>query len=188
MEILTANREQYIVQELLQTDQNAYAQELIHYVTTTDGKEIFLTGYRASRLVYAVKTSVSTYKRETKKITEFINNSVEANILYKPIQNLSEDYLLDRRALLYKGTNLSLLIEHDLRLTRNRIHFAEQNFNWKTVEEHVNQYSIAIEENSRHIAYWRDSLEMLNHCSFVLLSDNKYILSIYNTYLQCLYR
>ena len=185
MEILTLQYKALNVEDVLKEDMQAYGHPLKHYVSTYDGNEIFLTGYRNGRLVYAVKTTVKTYKREAKKIERYVEEAVNNNVIYEGA--LTEDCFMDKRAELYSADNFSLLIEHDLQLTRNRIFFIEQNIRWTTVEEWIGQYEIALKENKKtYIPYYRDSLEMLNKLDFMWLSKNKYVLSLFERYLECL--
>ena len=164
---------------------------ITHFVTTTDGNEIILTGYYDNYLVYAVKTSVKTYKRELSKIEKFIYEELQNNKFYITKEHLLERECLiyENRIVLYTSTKLSLLIEHDLYLTKNRISFVEQNFNWGKIEELVNQYEINLDKkNKRYIDMYRNQLEMLRRFDFLLLSKNTYILGIYEKYLNCLKR
>lgn len=185
MEILTLQYKALNVEDILKEDLQAYEYPLKHYVSTYDGNEIFLTGYRNGRLVYAVKTTVKTYKREAKKIKRYVEEAVNNNVIYEGA--LTEDCFMDKRAELYSADNFSLLIEHDLQLTRNRLFFIEQNIRWTTVEEWIGQYEIALEENKKtYIPYCRDSLEMLRRFDFMWLSKNPYILSLFNRYVGCL--
>ena len=138
-------------------------------------------------MVYAVKTTTKTYKREAKQIERYVEESVNKNVIYECA--LSEDCFMDKRAELYSADNFTLLIEHDLQLTRNRIFFIEQNIRWQTVEEWIGQYEIALEENKKtYIPYYRDSLEMLRRFDFMWLSKNPYILNLFNRYVECLKR
>lgn len=185
MEILTSQYKALNVEDILKEDIQAYEYPLKHCVFTYDGNEIFLTGYRNSRLVYAVKTTVKTYKREAKKIERYVEEAVNNNVIYEGA--LTEDCFMDKRAELYSANTFSLLIEHDLQLTRNRIFFIEQNIRWQTVEEWIGQYEIALEENKKtYIPYYRDSLEMLRRLDFMWLSKNTYILSLLERYLECM--
>ena len=187
MEILTLNHSPLRVEDVIQEDILAYEHPLKHYVSTCDGSEIFLTGYRNSRLVYAIKTTIKTYKRETKKIERYVEEAINNNILYNDF--LKEDCFFEKRVVLYSSEHFSLLIDHDLQLTKNRIFFIEQNIRWQTVEEWIGQYEIALEENKKtYIPYYRDSLEMLKKLDFMWLSKNPYILSLFNRYLECLQR
>ena len=185
MEILTLQYKALNVEDVLKEDRQAYEHPLKHCVSTYDGNEIFLTGHRNGRLVYAVKTTVKTYKREVKKIERYVEEAVNNNVLYEGA--LTEDCFMDKRAELYSSNNFSLLIEHDLQLTKNRIFFIEQNIRWTTVEEWIAQYEIALAENKiRHLPYCRSSLEMLRRFDFMWLSKNTYILSLLERYLECL--
>lgn len=185
MEILTLQYKALNVEDVLKEDMQAYEHPLKHCVSTYDGNEIFLTGYRNGRLVYAVKTTAKTYKREAKKIERYVEEAVNNNVLYEGV--LTDDCFMDKRAELYSSNNFSLLIEHDLQLTRNRIFFIEQNIRWATVEEWIGQYEIALEEKkTRYIPYYRASLEMLRRFDFMWLAKNTYILSLLERYLECL--
>ena len=185
MEILTLNHSPLRVEDVIQEDILAYEHPLKHYVSTYDGSEIFLTGYRNGRLVYAIKTTIKTYKRESKKIERFVEEAINNNTLYNAF--LKEDCYCEKRAILYSSEHFSLLLEHDMQLTRNRIFFIEQNIRWTTVEEWIAQYEIALEENKiRHLPYCRSSLEMLRRFDFMWLSKNTYILSLLERYLECL--
>ena len=185
MEILTLQYKALNVEDVLKEDMQAYEYPLKHFISTYNGDEIFLTGYRNGRLVYAVKTTAKTYKREAKKIERYVEEAVNNNVIYEGA--LTEDCFMDKRAELYSADNFSLLIEHDLQLTRNRIFFIEQNICWQTVEEWIGQYEIALEENKKtYIPYYRDSLEMLRKFDFMWLSKNTYILSLLERYLECL--
>lgn len=185
MEILTLNHSPLHVEDVIQEDILAYEHPLKHYVSTYDGSEIFLTGYRNGRLVYAIKTTIKTYKREAKKIERFVEEAINNNTLYNDF--LKEDCYCEKRAILYSSEHFSLLLEHDMQLTRNRMFFVEQNLRWPTIEEWVSQYEIALEENkTRYIPYCRDSLEMLRSFDFMWLSKNQYIVSILERYVACL--
>lgn len=185
MEILTLNHSPLRVEDIIQEDILAYEHPLKHYVSTYDGSEIFLTGYRNGRLVYAVKTTIKTYKKEAKKIERYVEEAINNNALYNDF--LKEDGYFEKRAILYSSEHFSLLLEHDMQLTKNRIFFIEQNIRWQTVEEWIGQYEIALEENKKtYIPYYRDSLEMLRSFDFMWLSKNPYILSILERYVACL--
>lgn len=185
MEILTLNHSPLRVEDIIQEDILAYEHPLKHYVSTYDGSEIFLTGYRNGRLVYAVKTTIKTYKKEAKKIERYVEEAINNNALYNDF--LKEDGYFEKRAILYSSEHFSLLLEHDIQLTKNRIFFIEQNIRWQTVEEWIGQYEIALEENKKtYIPYYRDSLEMLRSFDFMWLSKNPYILSILERYVACL--
>lgn len=185
MEILTLNYKSLVVDDVLKDDAEAYVHPVKHYVTTTDGHTIILTGYRNGRLVYAVQTTDKTYKREAKKIEKYVTEAIENNILYEG--PLAEEYFTDRRVVLYSSNNFSLLIEHDLYLTRNRIQFVSQNIKWCNIEELINQYEIALEtKRLRDIRYYRDELEMLQGFDFMWLSNIPYIVSLMERYVACL--
>ena len=77
MEILTSNYKPLLVHDVLQDDMDAYIHPIKHYVTTSDGHTIILTGYRNGRLLYAVQTTDKTYKREAKKIEKYITEAIE---------------------------------------------------------------------------------------------------------------
>lgn len=184
MEILTLSHLPLYVDDVMQEDIFAYEHPVKHYVSTYDGSEIFLTGYRNCRLVYAIKTTIKTYKREAKKIEHYIKDAINNNILYKDF--LKEDCFFEKRVVLYSSEHFSLLVEHDLQLTKNRIFFIEQNIRWQTVEEWIGQYESALEENKKtYIPYYRDSLEMLRSFDFMWLSKNPYILSLFSRYVEC---
>lgn len=184
MEILTLNHSPLLVDDVIQEDIFAYEHPLKHYISTYDGSEIFLTGYRNGRLVYAIKTTIKTYKREAKKIEHYIKDAINNNIFYKDF--LKEDCFFEKRVVLYSSEYFHLLIEYDLQLTKNRIFFIEQNIRWQTVEEWIGQYESALEENKKtYIPYYRDSLEMLRSFDFMWLSKNPYILSLFNRYVEC---
>lgn len=185
MEILTSNYKQLLVHDVLQDDMDAYIHPIKHYVTTSDGHTIILTGYRNGRLVYAVQTTDKTYKREAKKIEKYITEAIENNVLYE--SPLKEQCFIDRRVILYSSDNFSLLIEHDLYLTRNRIQFITNNIKWCNIEELINQYELALEANRlRDIRYYRDELEMLQGFDFMWLSNMPYIISLLERYVDCL--
>lgn len=187
MEILTLQYKALNVEDILKEDMQAYEHPVKHCISSYDGNEIFLTGYRNGRLVYAVKTTTKTYKREAKKIERYVEEAINNNVIYE--YALTEDCFMDKRVELYSGNTFSLLIEHDLQLTSNRIFFIEQNIRWQTVEEWIGQYEIALEENKKtYIPYYRDSLEMLRRFDFMWLSNNPYILSLFNRYVECLKR
>ena len=187
MEILTLQYKALNVEDVLKEDMQAYEYPVKHFVSTYNGNEIFLTGYRNGRLVYAIKTTLKTYKREAKKIERYIKDAVNNNIMYNDF--LKEDCFFEKRVILYSSEHVSLLIDHYLQLTKNRIFFIEQNIRWQTVEEWIGQYEIALEENKKpYIPYYRDSLEMLRSFDFMWLSNNPYILSLFNRYMECLKR
>ena len=184
---LTYRLKTYRVRDAIADDIDAYQHDIRHFVTTTNGEDIILTGYRGNKLLYAVKTSIKTYKREADKIENFINNEIDNNDLYitNPHELERDCLLYERRVVLYESNDLSLLLEHDLQLTKTRMLFVEQNFNWGKIEELVNQYELSLEKNNRYVPYYRDSLDMLKQFDFLLLSNNEYILNIYNQYLKC---
>jgi hypothetical protein len=185
MEILTSNYKQLLVHDVLQNDMDAYIHPIKHYVTTSDGHTIILAGYRNGRLVYAVQTTDKTYKREAKKIEKYITEAIENNVLYE--SPLKEQCFIDKRVILYSSDNFSLLIEHDLYLTRNRIQFITNNIKWCNIEELINQYELALEANRlRDIRYYRDELEMLQGFDFMWLSNMPYIISLLERYVECL--
>ena len=108
--------------------------------------------------------------------------------MFYPLYNafLKEDCFFDKRVVLYSSEHFSLLVDHDLQLTKNRIFFIEQNIRWQTVEEWIGQYELALEENKKtYIPYYRDSLEMLRRFDFMWLSKNPYILNLFNRYVEC---
>jgi hypothetical protein len=188
---LTYKLKTYRVKDAIADDVDAYQHDVRHFVTTTNGEDIILTGYRGNKLLYAVKTSIKTYKREADKIVNFINNEIDSNDLYITNPNeLERDCLLyERRVILYESNDLSLLLEHDLQLTKTRMLFVEQNFNWGKIEELVNQYEINLDKkNKRYTEMYRNQLEMLRKFDFLLLSKNTYIFGIYEKYLNCLKR
>ena len=188
---LTYKLKTYRVKDAIADDVDAYQHDVRHFVTTINGEDIILTGYRGNKLLYAVKTSMKTYKRESDKIENFINNEIDNNDLYitNPHELERDCLLYERRVVLYESNDLSLLLEHDLQLTKNRMLFVEQNFNWGKIEELVNQYEINLDKkNKRYTEMYRNQLEMLRKFDFLLLSKNTYILGIYEKYLNCLKR
>ena len=185
MEILTSNYKQLLVHDVLQNDMDAYIHPIKHYVTTSDGHTIIITGYRNGRLVYAVQTTDKTYKREAKKIEKYIAEAIENNVLYE--SSLNEQCFIDRRVVLYSSDNFSLLIDHYLYLTRNRIQFITNNIKWCNIEELINQYELALAVHRlRDIRYYRDELEMLQGFDFMWLSNMPYIISLFERYVECL--
>lgn len=185
MDILTLKYTPLDTATVLAEDPNAYEYPVKHYVTTKNADSILLTGYRNGRLVYAVHTTKRTYKRESQKIEKYVREAIENNTFYN--SPLKEDCFADQRVVLYSSNNFSLLIEHDLYLTKNRIGFVERNIQWRNIEELINQYEISLDENdATYIRYYRDELEMLQNFDFMWLSTNTYILKLLRRYLECL--
>ena len=128
---------------------------------------------------------ISQMEDAIKEAKKYVTEAIENNILYEG--PLAEEYFTDRRVVLYSSNNFSLLIEHDLYLTRNRIQFVSQNIKWCNIEELINQYEIALEtKRLRDIRYYRDELEMLQGFDFMWLSNIPYIVSLMERYVACL--
>lgn len=161
--------------------------EITYYISTTNGDDLYFTGYYSGRLIYAVKTTYKMFKEEKKEIEQYIKDAINKKTYYRtPRHVLCEHFSpWEKRAIL---SSTKYLIVDTYHLSYNyKVEFFERYLDWQEIEKQINLYKKALRtEDSKNITHYSLKLKSLSDLNCMLLSKNEYIRNVYLKYTDCL--